>query len=153
MNGSQLIKGDVQYGLNFALRRPEGQSILWYLKSLPCKLKYAWQRAWRGWDDSEVFELRGNFTTRMIGILRQFKEVNIATWYDREQQRFRSEEETNSIIDEIILHFEESDEDKWITMGISASDSDRIEQIYNDAAEHQKKAFELFSKHFDDLWI
>jgi hypothetical protein len=96
----------------------EGASLGYKLKQFRWELIYAWQRAYRGYDYKDVCDLNINFINRLIPMLKDFKENNIAIWeYEDENGNVveLSEEETNKIIDEIIYHFENSDENKLTT--------------------------------------
>ena len=36
------------------------------------QLKYAWQRAWRGYDNTDVFNMAGNLREKMIVMLEEY---------------------------------------------------------------------------------
>lgn len=65
-------------GLNNAWRMTKGMSFFWRVENLFWELRYAWQRAWRGYDDVEIFDLSFAFFCRMPVLLRQFKACNIS---------------------------------------------------------------------------
>ena len=74
-------------------------------------MRYAWQRAWRGYDFTDVFELGYNFTTKMPVLLTEFLKNNVGLFYDAEADKQLDEEETNAVIKEMIFYFENCDED------------------------------------------
>lgn len=133
------------------------------VKGLWWQLRYAWQRAWRGYDDTEVFELSYKFTERMIHILRDFRENNIALFPNPDYQDTvnytdisLSEKETNAMIDEMINHFENSDNNAWPEKTdldpSREGDMEKITEFENNAKEHEKQALAMFVKWFDCLW-
>lgn len=137
--------------------------LTYKIKSLRWDLLYAWQRAWRGYDDTEVFELSYKFTERMIHILKDFRKNNIALFPNIEYKDTvnytdisLTEEETNSIIDEMIYHFENSDMDAWTEKtDLTPShegDMENINEFEENAMEHEKQALAMFVKWFDCLW-
>lgn len=127
-------------------------SFRYKIKELYWQIKYAWQRAWRGYDDVEVFELSGRFTERMLPILKDFRKNNIGLFGNG--KRWLSENETNQIIDAMIFHLENSDANGWVDL-IEAYDDKYYEDIrtYEMLARlHEKEFLRLFCKWFDSLW-
>lgn len=84
-------------GLNNAWRSTKGMSFPWRIRNLFWELRYAWRRAWRGYDDVEIFDLGFSFFRRMPMLLRQFKTCNISLFYDDEHDRDMTEEETDAV--------------------------------------------------------
>ena len=141
----------------------KGASFSWRLKMLFLEIRYAFQRAWRGYDDFEIFDMKAAFLYRMRKALPVFKEDNIADWWNDKVQYekdisecIHTKEETDAIIQEMIDAFKNSDEDVWIDMGLdpcNKEDSKEIRKIEEEAHESQKKALDMFVKYFDQLWI
>lgn len=100
-------------GLNNIFHEMRGRGMKWIIKTLCYELRYAWQRAWRGYDDTDVFELGSNFAKRMSVLLREFKEYNDCLFpdLDRNDGSSLTEAHTNAIIDEMIFYFDNCDED------------------------------------------
>lgn len=61
-----------KFGLNGFLERTKGASLRYKLREFWWQLRYAWQRAWRGYDFTDVFELGYNFTAKMPVLLTEF---------------------------------------------------------------------------------
>lgn len=59
MTWSDRISG--RYGLKDYLHYHQGESLKQYFTTLCWQIRYAWQRAWRGYDDTDVFELAYNY--------------------------------------------------------------------------------------------
>ena len=100
-----------KFGLNSFLERTKGASLRYKLRELWWQLRYAWQRAWRGYDFTDVFELGYNFTAKMPVLLTEFLKNNVGLFYDTEADKQLDEEETNAVIKEMIFYFENCDED------------------------------------------
>lgn len=141
-----LIKG---FRMGFRLRE-----MMW-------ELRYAWQRAWRGYDSTDVFELGFNFISLMPVLLREFRSKTIALLPDPDHPgKAHTEEETQRILDEMIFCFENCDEDvvweRVVGKPLSEiSDYDILESMKSVSEEMQrnyKRAMELFSKYAWHLW-
>lgn len=122
------------------------------------ELRYAWQRAWRGYSDEDVFDLCGVFPERMTAILKSFKENNIALLYDEEKKRCLNETETDAVLDEIIAAFESCDEEKLFedALGYRYDTGDysieEMDEIGGRLYENEKNAMRLLSKWIWRLW-
>ena len=147
-------------GLREFRKEHKGASLTYKVKELYWQLLYAWQRAWRGYDDAEVFDLSYKFKERMIHILDDFRKNNYALFPNSEYKDTSNytdislnEEETNTVIDEMIYHFKNSNADAWTEeTNLDPSDEEEIEEFEENAMEHQKQALALFVKWFDCLW-
>lgn len=65
----------------------KGASFTYKVKELWWQLRYAWQRAWRGYDYMDTFELCFRFRERIVPILKDFRENNVGLFYDSEKHR------------------------------------------------------------------
>lgn len=77
-----------KFGLNGFLERTKGASLRYKLRELWWQLRYAWQRAWRGYDFTDVFELGYNFTAKMPVLLAEFLKNNVGLFYDAEADMY-----------------------------------------------------------------
>ena len=105
-------------GLKGSWNRTKGCSLKYRLKELKWDIKYAWQRAWRGWDDCDMFNMDTCFISRQKEILKAFRENHWGLFNIPEEYRdsFKdklnfNEEETDMIIDMMIYHLEMMNED------------------------------------------
>ena len=136
----------------------KGASFGYRLKELRWQLHYAWQRAWRGYDDTEVFDFCFTFMERIIPILKDFRERNIALWIeDRGTDNYKelTEDQTNEIIDRMIYLAENSDSDAWVDMDLDPNDEDdfiKIEEIAKRNNENEKEFLRLFCEYFPQMW-
>lgn len=71
-----------KFGLNGFLEWTKGASLRYKLREFWWQLRYAWQRAWRGYDFTDVFELGYNFTAKMPVLLTEFLKNNVGLFYD-----------------------------------------------------------------------
>ena len=107
---------------------------IWY----PCRysLKYFLQRLFRGWGDDEAWDLRSHITKRFIKPLKHCR-ANL-----HGHPFSMTFEEWEIILDKIIYAFELEIEEEESFIG------------YKDKATYakQQEGFELFGKHFKNLW-
>lgn len=150
-------------GLRDALRKPKSQCIWDWIPDLMWQVRYAWQRAWRGYDDTDVFELGFSFAAKMPVLFREFKEKNISLFHDYENNKSFTEEETDAILDELIFYFENCDEEYVYRRLFGSESFDDLtidkeiwwERTKIAAEEYNRcwdKAFKLFAKHSGQLW-
>lgn len=146
------------FGLCNALRKTKGEKLRYRTRNLFWELRYAFQRAWRGYDFTDVFELGYNIASRMPVLLKEFKENNIALFTDQETGRTLSEEETNQVLDELIFYFENCDEDHVYKRlyGIESWEEDfnrkHLDLVYKELNRCRTEAMRLFSKWIWQLW-
>lgn len=157
-------------GLKGSWKRTKGCSLKHRVNELIWDIRYAWQRAWRGYDNADIFNMDYCFVERYKAILKEYKDMhnclfNIPEKY-REQFNGRlnfTDEETDVIIDTMIFHLEMMDEDyvEKVLYGQNIHDEGynfrirtiedykRISSIMN----QNKEAFmKLFTDFFWDLW-
>ena len=134
-----------RFGLDSFLERTKGASLRYKLRELWWQLRYAWQRAWRGYDFTDVFELGYNFTAKMPVLLTEFLKNNVGLFYDAEADKQLDEEETNAVIKEMIFYFENCDEDH-------VYDPEKWESVRVELERCRAEALRLFSKWCFHLW-
>lgn len=128
----------------------KGVSFINKLKNFNFELKLAWQRAYRGYDDSEIWGLSDSITKKIILTLPELIENHHG------HPAFMTNEEWTNILKDMLFHFQHSDED-WCMENIKGFMS--VNNEYDDYVkedkyrlEHRKKAYEMFLKYFDCLW-
>ena len=145
-----------------------------FLKKLRWELKYAWRRAWFGYDDVDMFECFEMFRRRMIKILEDFiKHGNGLLNLPQESEHYNElskkfpgyfdKENTKLIYQTMIFHLQMMDEDyvekKLYGNNVydddyeigcrSIEDHKRISSVIR----QNKNAFmKLFSLFYFDLW-
>ena len=85
-----------------------------FIKEFYWQHRYAWQRMWRGYDSTDIFNFDSNMLERFNTILKEFKLHNPALFNDTSNvlisedgkisgdAKTLSEEETNAVIDKLI---------------------------------------------------
>lgn len=149
-------------GLKSAFKHCKGLSFGCKIKEIYWQIRYAWQRAWRGYDDTDVFELGYNFTKRMSVLLREFKKSNIGLFPDLDSgkvDKWLTKEETNEILDKMIYYFDNCDKDfvyeRLFGVSIYNDDEYNIEKYkkaYREAEHCYNNVMELFSIWTHHLW-
>lgn len=157
-------------GLKGLSKNLKGRGIKWKVKEVYWQLRYAIQRAWRGYDAVDVCDLGFAFVERMPFLLREFKKHNNAlfpnvndnwefpTEFTKEEQYSLTEEETDAILDEMIFYFENCDEDVVYKRlyGISPYEDNYNFDRWKAAEEERRRcwreAMRLFSKWSMYLW-
>lgn len=129
-------------------------------KLLRYELRYAWQRAWFGFDESEVQSLGADFLYRMPVLLRKFKENYDQRLRDPDTKYLYTRQETTEIIDKMIHLFDNCDElyvyrrlygvNIWEDEDEFAGD--RMEKAEEECDRCRKQALEQFSKWCTQLW-
>lgn len=115
----------------------KGSGLRYKLSKLRYELKYAWQRAWRGYDDTDVLNLNDNFTEKYLMILKDLRKSHHGF------PGSITNEEWESVLDKMIYHLggiEESED--WTD----------FEEENNRIDENISEFFKLMSEWFLDLW-
>lgn len=123
-------------GLKNMFKGLQGTSLGYRLRHIRYELRYAWQRVWRGYDDSMVFNLDYGFVELYREILKDFKE-NLHGYPGT-----MTEEEWNDVLDEMIGNL---DRMYYVLFKSDNDDADLVEQ-------EKDRFFELFKEHFWSLW-
>ena len=145
------------YGLKDYLRCSTGRSLKMFFCNLFWEVRYAWQRAWRGYDDTDVFELAYNFTKKLPVLLKDFKKNNdlLFTNMDRQDGSSLTIEETNAVLDELIFYFENCELDAVCKR--LYGDKELSAQEHSIVVEEHRRcwdmAFQLFAKWSICLWF
>lgn len=152
-------------GLKDYPKMVKGTGLRYRIKELYWQLRYAWQRAWKGYDYTDVFELGFNFAERMPTLLREFKKYNVGLFPDLDKNDGSSltEEQTDAVLDEMIFYFENCDEDVVYQrlFGVDSTEdylnnkeqwSERIKPAGLEQARCWNEAMRLFAKWSGCLW-
>ena len=137
------------------------------------EIRYAWQRAWIGYDDVDVFDMFSHFQERMIPVLEDFKENNIGALVVPEgRERFikqgyideadkcktYTEEEEHCILDVMINHLKMMDEihvcealygEKWYELDVNDID---LNEVWKIQKQNKRLFFHLFETFYYQLW-
>lgn len=159
-------------GLKYNLKR-EGRGLRWWLSNICREIKYAWQRAWRGYDDVDVFDLFSHFRDRMIPILKDFKKYNVGGLVvpegrvkfikqgyidEADKCKLYTKEEEHCIFDVMINHLKMMDKDyvievlygqDWYESGVKI-DYKKVRKIQN---QNKELFFHLLETFYYQLWV
>ena len=96
-----------------SLKEYKGAKLSVWIQGFFRELKLAWQRAWRGYDDTEVWDIEGAFLVRTEKILRAFRDRDGYGRFPRLDgtNDYMSEEETFAILSEMIQAFKCADDE------------------------------------------
>lgn len=152
-------------GLKGSWKRTKGERLKFRLQNLKWELKYAWQRAWRGYDAIDVFNMDFRFIEKYKEILKHFKETNMGLFCVPEKYKetlgknIFTEEETDMIIDMMIYHLEMMDEDhvEKILYEQNKNNKDYLtseeyKRIYSIVDQNKEAFMKLFNAFFWNLW-
>ena len=165
---------DDELGLKDFRKKYKGCGIKCKIESLARELKYAFQRAWRGYDDNEVWSIDESFRVRMIHILSDYKD-NMSSFFrvpiesehyndlgrDTVAGKFFTEKEQKTIIETMIFHLNMMNEDyveKHIFGDCICDDHYRVKStddyllIHNIMLQNKECFMKLFNLFFYELW-
>ena len=159
----------------FVSNRKEKIKLRHFLRELRWELRYAWRRAWIGYDDVDMFECFEMFRRRMIKILEDFIKhghglLNLPQESEHHNELLKKfpercfdEENTKLIYQTMIFHLQMMDEDyvEKILYGNNVYDDDyeigcrsieHRKRIYSVMRQNKNAFMKLFSLFYFDLW-
>ena len=118
-----------QKGLRYYFKKTAGAGLIWKIRALGFEMKFAWQRAWRGYADPDAWDIFHEVTVTLPMLLRKLRQCHHTLFVDPETNSALSLEETQAVMDELIFCLENCNEDVVYErlFGIHPSD----EMIYN----------------------
>ncbi len=164
-------------GLKDFHKKYKGSRLPYKAKQLCNELKYAFQRAWRGYDDVDVFDFFDNFRERTLLCLKDLKIHSVGVWWVPESlenydklghldtccnKRYFNDEETKMIIDTMIYHLKMSDE-SYVARHLHHNDFfensclgekayEKSITYYTIARQNKELFMKLFNLFYYDLW-
>ena len=164
-------------GLKGCLKDYKGMHFRYKIERILYELKYAWQRAWRGYDDTEIWDIDFTIKNRLITLLQDYKERCVCLWwcpdgydwskvceYNKPACKYVfSKEQMDAIIDTFIFHLQMSDEDfvekKLYGLNIYDDEYETGCRTYEDykkiskvRKQNQDAAIKLLGLLMDQLW-
>ena len=107
------------------------------------QIKWAWQRVFRGYDDTAYWDLCEYIMCIALPVLQYIKKEQGGLPYDKEKKRVLTQEEWDNILDKMIAAFTLYEE----SLTIHGMIDDTLE-----TEEAKQKGFELFGKWLRSLW-
>lgn len=166
-------RNDIELGLKDFFKHK--YSLRYFVKQLRWELRYAWRRAWLGYDDVDMIECYEMFRRRMIKILEDFthnghaylnipnESQNYKELLKKFPEGYFDEEHTEIIYETMIYHLRMMDEDyiEKQLYGSCVCDKnyeigcrtikDR-KRIANVMMQNKNAFMKLFSLFYYDLW-
>lgn len=122
-----------------------------WLRDIYWKIRYGFQRMFKGYDSVDTFETFHKFIERYTKILTEYRKKHCGIPMEFEN----SEEEWDKVIDEMLYHLHYMDE-QTVTEELEKDAPDdwtvSSKSVYEVMEKHKDAFFELFSKYFYDLW-
>ena len=119
------------------------------IKNLYYQVKYGFQRMFRGYDDTEVFNMDMTFIDRYLKILKDFRKNHYG------YPLGITNEQWDDILDEMIKHLSLMNEDNVIAElknGMPDSFEPNYKTVNEIQNKHKDEFFKLFSEWFYSLW-
>ena len=119
------------------------------IKNLYYQVKYGFQRMFRGYDDTEVFDMDMAFIDRYLKILKDFRKNHCG------YPPSITNEQWDDILDEMIKHLTLMNENNIMSelkKGMPDSFEPNYETVMDVMSRHKNEFFALFSKWFYNLW-
>ena len=157
-------------GLKGSLNDIKNYSFKGKIREIKWQLYYAWQRAWRGYDDRDMFCMDAMFIDKYKCILKDYNKNRHCLFNVPEEYRdvFNkinfNDDETCAIIDTMLFHLEMMDEDhvEKVLYGKNVYDDDydiskdfsveKALRVYNIMNQNKKAFMKLFDMFFWELW-
>lgn len=105
------LKSMYQKGLRYFFKKTSGAGLRWKIRALVFELKFAWQRAWRGYADPDVWGICEEITVTLPVLLKEFRKCHHGLFTDPVTFEALTEEETNTIIDDLVFYLENCNDD------------------------------------------
>jgi len=120
-------------------------------------IKYGFQRMFRGYDDTEVFDFDVVFIRKFTKILTKIKDNNVFIFRNVDTNEYMSDEEQEKFLNHWIDLLKNSDEDelyeqKFLNKQHHGESYQEFVYCSKAAEKNRHEALELFAKYFDQLW-
>lgn len=128
------------------LKETHGMRLSYKIKALYWQLRYAWQRAWRGYDDTDVFNYSTSFFQHCsicIKKLNKNRNTLLANLTD---------EETSKIMAKISELADHLADDKYYYNNEPIRGVEALRRAQEKREQEKHEFFMLFEKYIDDLW-
>jgi hypothetical protein len=148
-----------QKGLRYYFKKTAGAGLRWKIRALFYELKYACQRAWKGYADPDTWDISNEITVTLPVLLKEYRKVHQTLFIDELTGQALSMEETDAIIDQLIFYLENCDEDVIYEriFGISPYDEPTVnkmrwKQVATERQRCKNEAMRLLTKWIWQLW-
>lgn len=121
----------------------------WHIRDLYWRIRYGFQRMFKGYDSVDTFEIFAKFIERYSKILTDYRKHHVG------YVGTMTNEEWEAIVDEMIYHLYYMDEERVIAeleKDVPDDWSASHQTICEVMDKHKNEFFRLFSEYFYDLW-
>lgn len=146
--------------LKGCLKEIKGCGLRYKVGHVCWQLKYAWQRAWRGYDNTDVFNMASNLREKMIVMLEEcnknrhilFNKPNVDLLTPVEfDDIVMTDEETSAVIEKMIDLLRKSDEFYYYDNFIM-KDGYTYEIVAKRCEESKNEFLDMMKLYGDQLW-
>ena len=123
--------------------------VKWHIKETYWKIRYGFERMFKGYDSVDTFETFAKFIERYSKILKDLRECHYG------YPGTITPEKWDSILDEMLYHLYYMDEEtvtKELEKDVPDDWAASSKTVYEIMDKHKNEFFKLFSKYFYDLW-
>lgn len=141
--------------LKGCLKEVEGCGIRYKIKHIRWQIKYAWQRAWRGYDDTDIFNMDSNLREKMIVMLEKYNEIRCGSFIKPNMNLFdgaMTDEETSNIIKKMIDLLRKSDEWFYYDDDYELKDGYTYEIVSKRCEESRNEFLDMMKEYGGQLW-
>ena len=120
-----------------------------WVKYVYWKIRYGFQRMFKGYDCVDTFETFSKFTERYYKILAEYKKHHHGYPYDS------TEEKWDNIVDDMLhnlYYMDEENVEKELSKDVPENWMVDPQITYEIMNKHKDEFFKLFSKYFYNLW-
>ena len=146
--------------LKGCLKEIKGCGLRYKVRCVCWQLKYAWQRAWRGYDNTDVFNMAGNLREKMIVMLEEYNKnrhvlfnkpnINLLQLANLDDVVI-TDEETSAVIEKMIDLLRKSDELYYYDNFI-LKDGYTYEIVAKRCEESKNEFLDMMKLYGDQLW-
>lgn len=141
--------------LKGCLKEVEGCGIRYKIKHVRWQIKYAWQRAWRGYDDTDIFNMDSNLREKMIVMLEKYNEIRCSLFIKPNMNLFdgtMTDEETSNIIKQMIDLLHKSDEWFYYNDDYDLKEGYTYEIVAKRCEESRNEFLDMMKEYGSQLW-
>ena len=141
--------------LKGCLKEIKGCGLRYKVMHIRWQIKYAWQRAWRGYDDTDIFNMDSNLREKMIVMLEKYNEIRCGSFVKPNMNLFdgvMTDEETSNIIKKMIDLLQKSDEWFYYDDDYELKDGYTYKIVSKRCEESRNEFLDMMKEYGGQLW-
>ena len=133
-----------------------------FLKTFYWQHRYAWQRAWRGYDSVDIFNMNDNLREKMIVMLEEYDKTRSCLFTKplsgEDSQNINiddfvmTNEETSKIIQKMVLFLSASDEQFYYDENYDFKPGYDYKKVSSECDKNMVEFFEMLKMYWNQLW-